>query len=322
MTGCVMNRIAILDDYQNVALRMADWSVLYPQCEVVTFNRHTADQSKLITSLADFDIVMVMRERTAFCREVFAALPKLKLLVTSGKANAAIDVVAARERGITVCGTESLSPPTAELTWGLILALLRDIPRQEASLRAGQWQSEIGIGLHGKTLGIVGLGRIGTQVALVGRAFGMQTIAWSPRLTPEAAEAKSCHYVRLPELMAEADVVSIHSRLDASSRGLIGAAELGAMKSTAFLVNTARAGLIDQSALLKALHDKSIAGFGADVFDVEPMTSGHPLLAAPRTVLTPHLGYVTEETYRIFFGQAVEDMQAFLRGAPIRVLER
>jgi phosphoglycerate dehydrogenase-like enzyme len=316
-----MMRIAILDDYQNVALSYADWDALRPDCNVVAFNDHVDDPDALVARLTDFDIIMAMRERTLFPRAVLERLPCLKLLVTSGKANASIDVAAAQAGGIVVCGTESLGPPTSELTWGLILSLVRRIPQEESALRAGRWQTTIGLGLHGKTLGIVGLGRIGAQVAKVGRAFDMETIAWSPRLTPDAATAKGCRYEPLPRLLATADVVTLHARLDRTSRGMIGEAELRTMKPSAFLVNTARGGLVDDSAVVQALHAATLAGYGADVFEMEPLLKDHPLCAAPNTVLTPHLGYVTAETYRIFYGQALEDIQAYLRGAPIRVIE-
>jgi phosphoglycerate dehydrogenase-like enzyme len=317
-----MTRIAILDDYQNVSLSYADWGTLQPDCDVVVFTDHVADRDALIARLADFDVVMAMRERTPFPRDVLERLPRLKLLVTTGKSNASIDVAAARARSIVVCGTESLGPPTAELTWGLILALLRHIPREEAALRAGRWQTTVGSGLHGKVLGIVGLGRIGAQVAQVGRAFGMEVLAWSPRMTPVEAAAKGCHYEPLPRLLANADLVTLHARLDPSSLGMIGKTELQAMKRSACLVNTARGGLIDHAAVAEALHARTIAGYAADVFDVEPLPLDHPLRSAPNTVLTPHLGYVTAETYRIFYSQALEDIQAYLRGAPIRVIDR
>jgi phosphoglycerate dehydrogenase-like enzyme len=315
-----MTRIAVLDDYQNVALGYADWGALPSACDVVAFNEHVADRNALVARLADFDIVMAMRERTPFPAEVLERLPRLKLLVTTGKANASIDVAAARARGVLVCGTESHGPPTSELTWGLIISLLRRIPEQSEALRAGRWQTAVGLGLHGKTLGIVGLGRIGAQVGKVARAFDMETIAWTPRLTPESAAAKGCRYEPLPRLLATADVVTLHARLDASSRGMIGSAQLAAMRPSAFLVNTARGGLVDQLAVAKALHAGTIAGYAADVFETEPLAKDDPLCGAPNTVLTPHLGYVTAETYRIFFGQAVEDIEAYLRGTPIRTL--
>jgi phosphoglycerate dehydrogenase-like enzyme len=316
-----MTRIAILDDYQNVALGYADWGALGPDCQVIVFNDHLEEPEALVARLADFDIVMAMRERTPFPRVVIDRLPRLKLVVTSGKANTAIDVAAARERGIVVCGTDSLGPPTAELTWALILAFMRQIPEQTAALRAGRWQTAVGHGLHGKLLGIVGLGRIGAQVAKIARAFDMDVIAWTPRLTPEGAAARNCRFAPLPELLSAADVVSLHARLDATSRGVIGNGELAAMKPSALLVNTARGGLVDHAAVVDALHARRIGGYAADVFDIEPLPAGHPLCAAPNTLLTPHLGYVTAEAYRIFYPQAVEDIQAYLLGRPIRVID-
>jgi phosphoglycerate dehydrogenase-like enzyme len=316
-----MIRVAILDDYQNVALGYADWGALRPDCEVVTFNDHLAEPDALVARLSEFDIVMAMRERTPFPPAVIRSLPRLKLLVTSGKSNASIDLTAARERGIVVCGTESLGYPTAELTWGLILSFMRQIPEQAASLRAGRWQTAVGLGLHGKVLGIIGLGRIGAQVAKIGRAFDMDVLAWSPRLTPEGAAAGSGRLAPLPELLSAADVVTLHARLDAASRGLIGRTELAAMKPSALLVNTARGGLVDHAAVAEALKVKSIAGYAADVFETEPLPVDHPLCGAPNALLTPHLGYVTAETYRIFYGQALEDIQGYLRGRPIRVID-
>jgi phosphoglycerate dehydrogenase-like enzyme len=261
-----------------------------------------------------------MRERTPFQRSLLAQLPELRLLVTTGARNASIDVQAAHERGIVVSGTRGLPYPTAELTWGLILALARGIPEEDRAVRAGAWQTELGVGLSGKTLAVLGLGRLGTQVARVGRAFGMQVIAWSPNLTRERAAAADVEWVEKAALIERADVLTIHLVLGPSTRGLIGAEELARLQPTAYLINTSRGPIVDEAALVRALRERRIAGAGLDVFDIEPLPLEHPLRNLPNTVITPHLGYVTRETYRIFYGDAVEDIRAFARAAPVRVL--
>lgn len=315
-----MTRVAILDDYQDVALRMADWKSLPAGTEVVAFRDHLHDTDAVAKRLAAFDVVVAMRERTAFPRALLEALPKLRLLVTTGMRNASIDVRAATERGITVCGTSGLPYPTAELTWGLVLALSRRIPAEDRATRDGRWQTTLGLGLNGKTLGVIGLGTLGSRVARYGRAFEMEVLAWSQNLTPERAAEVGATLVGKDELLARSDVVSIHLVLGDRTRGLIGARELGLMKRTAYLVNTSRGPIVDEAALVRALQDGTIAGAGLDVFEPEPLSLDHPFRRLPNTVITPHLGYVTEETYRIFFGHALEDVQAFLRGEPVRVL--
>jgi phosphoglycerate dehydrogenase-like enzyme len=315
-----MTRVAILDDYQDVALRMADWKSLPAGTEVVAFRDHLHDTDAVAKRLAAFDVVVAMRERTAFPRVLLEALPKLRLLVTTGMRNASIDVRAATERGITVCGTSGLPYPTAELTWGLVLALFRRIPVEDRATRDGRWQTTLGLGLNGKTLGVIGLGTLGSRVARYGRAFEMEVLAWSQNLTPERAAEGGATLVGKDELLARSDVVSIHLVLGDRTRGLIGARELGLMKRTAYLVNTSRGPIVDEAALVRALQDGTIAGAGLDVFEPEPLPLDHPFRRLPNTVITPHLGYVTEETYRIFFGHALEDVQAFLRGEPVRVL--
>jgi phosphoglycerate dehydrogenase-like enzyme len=312
-------RIAILDDYQAVARTMADWTSL-PGSEVQAFGDHLSDERAVAQRLAGFDVVVAMRERTPFSQTLLAQLPRLRLLVTTGMRNAAIDVAAAQARGVVVCGTEGLPYPTAELTWALILALARKIPREDRATRAGAWQTTLGAGLHGKTLGVLGLGRLGSRVARIGAAFGMEIVAWSQNLTAERAEQAGARLVSLDALLRQADVLTIHLVLGARTRGLLGAPELGLMKRTAYLVNTSRGPIVDESALIRTLSAGAIAGAGLDVFDEEPLPSGHPLLLLPNTVLTPHLGYVTTETYRIFYGQALEDIHAYLRGAPVRVV--
>ena len=313
-------RIAVLDDYQGVAREMADWASLGPDCEVVFFRQHFSALEVLEEKLEAFEVVVAMRERTPFPRALLEKLPRLRLLVTTGLRNASIDVATARERGIVVCGTPGSGGTTGELTWGLILALLRQIPREDRALREGKWQSTVGLGLAGKTLGVIGLGTIGSQVAKVGAAFGMEVIAWSQNLDSERASRAGARRVERDELLAGADVVTLHLVLSERTRGLIGARELALMKPTAFLVNTSRGPIVDEAALAAALAKRTIAGAGIDVYGVEPIAPDHPLLSAPNTVLTPHLGYVTRESYRAYFGGALENIAAWRRGAPIRVL--
>ena len=315
-----MARVAILDDYQGVALSMADWKSLPAGTDVQAFSDHLDSPDALAKRLADFDVVMAMRERTPFPRALLERLPRLRLLVTSGMRNASIDVKAATERGITVCGTSGLPYPTAELTWGLVIALFRRIAVEDQATRAGRWQTTVGLGLNGKTLGVIGLGSLGSRVAKYGRAFEMDVLAWSQNLTAARAAEVDATLVSKDELLARSDVVSIHLVLGDRTRGLIRARELGLMKPTAYLVNTSRGPIVDEAALLRALEVGTIAGAGLDVFEPEPLPADHPFRRLPNTLITPHLGYVTEETYRIFFGQAVEDIKAFLDGKPVRVL--
>jgi phosphoglycerate dehydrogenase-like enzyme len=312
--------VAVLDDYQGVARELAAWDTLPAGSEVVVFREHLAEREELVQRLAPFEVIVAMRERTPFPRELLERLPALRLLVTTGRRNAAIDVVAAKERGVLVCGTDTLPYPTAELTIGLMIALARRIPEEDRALRAGRWQTSLGLGLSGKTLGLLGLGRLGEQVARVGRALDMRVIAWSQNLTAERAAQASAEWVSRETLFRESDVLSIHLVLSERSRALVGEAELGMMKSSAFLINTSRGPIVDEAALIAALERKTIAGAGLDVFDCEPLPAGHPLLRLDNTVLTPHLGYVTRETYDIFYQQALEDIFGYLRGAPLREL--
>lgn len=320
------SRVAVLDDYQGVAREYADWGVLPPDTEVEVFTGHIADRDELVRILEPFDVVAAMRERTPFPRHVLEALPNLKLLVTTGMRNASIDLQAASELGVTVCGTGSGARtgqawgPTAELTWGLILALARNIPREDRVIREGGWQQTVGTELTGRTLGIVGLGQLGRQVAAVGRVFGMDTIAWSQNLAQETAEAAGTRAVAKQELFRSADVVSIHLQLSARTRGLVGAAELDLMHREAYLVNTSRGAIVDEEALRTALREGRIAGAGIDVFEREPLPADDPWRSTPRTVLTPHIGYVTEGTYGNFFAETVEDVRSYLAGSPVRVL--
>ena len=311
-------RIVVLDDYQQVAGEFADWSGL--DAEVEFISRPIVDDDDLVKVLHGAEVVVAMRERTAFTAGRLERLPDLRLLVTTGRVNASIDVEAARSQGIVVCGTESTTSATPELTWGLILSVLRSIPAEDAAVRGGGWQSTVGGDLDGHRLGVVGLGRLGTKVARVGAAFGMDVVAWSQNLDAERADALGVRAVSKDELFSTADVVTIHYKLSDRSGGLVGAAELEAMKPDGILVNTSRAGLVDTDALITVLEAGGIRGAGLDVHDEEPLPVDHRLRSTPRTVLTPHLGYVTEDTYRIFFTQAVEDIAAWISGEPIRVI--
>jgi phosphoglycerate dehydrogenase-like enzyme len=309
-------KIAVLDDYQRVAQRFADWSRL--DGHEVTFFHEPLDQPA--RTLEPFDVVCAMRERTPFPAELLERLPNLRLLVTTGQRNASIDLDAAARQGVTVCGTEGSWQATTELAFGLMLALARHIPQEDAAIRAGGWQTTVGASLDGKTLGIVGLGRLGSAAARIGAAFGMRLIAWSENLTAERAAECGAELVSRDDLFAAADFVTIHLVLSRRTRGLIGARELALMKPTAFLLNTSRGPIVDEAALLAALEAGTIGGAGLDVFDREPPPVDHPLRTAPNTVLTPHLGYVTEDTYRLFYEQTVEDIEAFLAGQPVRVI--
>jgi phosphoglycerate dehydrogenase-like enzyme len=314
-------RIAVLDDYQDVARGMADWATL-EGFEAVFFRQHVPGIDALAKQLAGFDVIVAMRERTPFPRALLERLPKLRLLVTTGMRNRSIDVEAAKARNISVCGTPGLNTTTAELTWGLILALARQIPREDRELRTGRWQTTVGLGLAGKTLGILGLGSIGQQVARVGAAFGMKLIAWSQNLDPEKARLSGAKRVEKEELFREADILTIHLVLSERTRGLVGARELALMKASALLVNTSRGPIVDERALAEALKRGTLAGAGIDVFGEEPIPRDHPLLVAPNTVLTPHLGYVTRESYRVYYEGAVEAIRAWQAGAPIRLVQQ
>jgi phosphoglycerate dehydrogenase-like enzyme len=313
-------RLAILDDYQRTACAMADWDSLRPTVLLQAFHDTLANEDAVFERLRDFEIVVAMRERTRFPRSLLERLSKLQLLITTGMRNASIDVKAAIERGIVVSGTGMLPYPTMELCWGLILALARNIVREDAGMRKGDWQTTLGTGLSGKVLGVVGLGNLGSQVARIGKAFHMDVIAWSPNLTTERASALGVHCVEKDELFRRADFVTIHLVLAPRTRGLIGPGELAAMKPTSYLVNTSRGPIVDESALIAALENRRIAGAALDVYNHEPLPTNHALRRLENVVLTPHLGYVTAENYREAYGQAVEDVRSFLAGSPIRVL--
>ena len=314
-------RIAILDDYQSVALRLADWSVLPRETEVVAFGDHVSDQEQLVMRLAAFDAVCLMRERTVLSRPVLERLPRLKLvLATGGRNGATLDIPAARALGITVCETASFPPPTVELTWWLILSLFRQFHREHAALREGGWQVQVGASIWGKTLGILGLGHMGKPVAAIAAGFGMKVVAWSPNLTPERAEEGGAGYLAKDDFFRVADAITIHMPLSERSRGLVGAAELSRMKPGAFLINTSRAAIVDQRALVDAMLGQRIGGLGVDVFEQESLPRDHPFRYLPNVVATPHLGYVTEQAYRIYLGGCVENAQAWLGGRPINVI--
>lgn len=314
---------AILDDYQDAALGAADWRRLGERLRIDRFAEHLGAEDAAAAALKDYDVVVAMRERTPFTDSLLARLPKLRLLVTTGMANAAIDMQAARRRGVVVSGTRGRVGPAAELAWGLVLSLLRDIPRESANLRAGgaQWQLDLGRDLQGMTLGVVGLGRLGGRVAGYGRAFDMNVLGWTRTDAPaRCAELAIAHAPTLDALLETADVVSLHLAFNAETRHIVGARELGLMKTDAVLINTARGPLVEEAALVAALREGRIAGAGLDVFDTEPLADDHPFRTLPNVVATPHLGYVTRETYRTFFTDALEDVEAWLDGAPVRVL--
>jgi phosphoglycerate dehydrogenase-like enzyme len=315
-----MKRCAIIDDYQECALDMADWASLGNDVEVTTFKEHWAGEDEVARKLAEFEIVCMMRERTPFPGSLIAKLPKLELLLTSGMRNFSIDTTAAKDHGVTVCGTPSLGYPTAELTWGLILGLLRNIPVEDRSMRLGSWQRTVGFGLQGKTLGILGLGRLGGQVAAVGQAFGMEVIAWSQNLTAERCEEVGATLVDKDELFARSDVFTIHLILGDRTRGLVQATDLARLKPSAYFVNTSRGPIVDEAALIDLLENGRIAGAALDVYDVEPLPLDHPFRRLENTVITPHLGYVSVENYQGFYGGMVEDIRAWLAGEPIRAM--
>jgi phosphoglycerate dehydrogenase-like enzyme len=311
-------RVAILDDYQGAALTSVDWARLPRDTELRVFREPLAGEEPLVKALLPFDVVVAMRERTAFPADVLARLPQLRLLVTTGMRNSAIDLEACARQGITVCGTGAVGAPAAELTWALILALFKRLSVADLAMHSGGWDVGLTLGLSGKRLGVVGLGKLGAQVARVGLAFGMEVVAWSPNLTPERAAAVGVTAVDKRALFSTSDVVTLHLVLSARTASVVGPEELALMKPSAFLVNTARAGLVEESALLATLREQRIAGAGLDVFPVEPLPSDHPLRSLPNAVLTPHLGYVTRENYSVYYRDALEDILAWVAGAPVR----
>ena len=310
-------KVTLLDDYQDVALAMAPWDKL--DAEVVALREHVLGDD-LVAALAGSEVVVAMRERTPFDRALLDRLPDLRLLVTTGMANAAIDLDAARDRGVVVCGARGRQASTAELTWALVLAVTRRIAYEDAAVRAGGWQTTIGPELSGRTLGVLGLGRLGSVVAGYGRAFGMRVLGWSANLDPGHARELGVEPAALDDLLVRADVVTIHLKLSDRTRGLLGARELDLIGPDGYLVNTSRGPIVDEPALVEALHAGRIAGSGLDVYDVEPLPADHPLRTAPRTVLSPHVGYVALDSYRAFYADAVDDIAAWVAGAPVRVL--
>jgi phosphoglycerate dehydrogenase-like enzyme len=314
-------RCAVLDDYQQVALKMADWSVVGDEIDITVFNKGFSSEVELIEALSDFEILCVMRERTPLPGSILGKLPKLRLIVTTGLRNASIDIEAAKSQGIVVCGTESAVHPTAELTFALLLEVVRHVGAENSRMKSGMpWQSVIGQDLNGRIFGVIGLGRLGTRVARIGQVFGMNVIAWSQNLTPERCAEAGVGYASKEELLATADFVTIHLQLSERTSGLIGTEELARMKPTAYLINTSRGPIIDEAALLEALKEGTIAGAGLDVYDLEPLPLDHELRRLPNVVISPHLGYVTADNYRIFYSQTVEAIRSYLKGSPIRVI--
>jgi phosphoglycerate dehydrogenase-like enzyme len=305
-------KVAILDDYQNVALEMADWSPVARRAEITVFNDHVADPDAVVERLLPFDVICVMRERTPLPRAVIEHLPRLKLIASTGSRNASIDMTAAEEHGIHVTATGYRSTPTIEMTWALILASARHIVRESTSVREGGWQTSVGAELDGKVLGVLGLGNIGGQVARIGRAFGMKVIAWSQNMTPQIAEAAGAALVTKDELFRQADVVTIHLILSKRTRGLVGAADLALMKPTSWLINTSRGSIVDDGALVQALTARAIAGAALDVFDTEPLPADHPFRSLENVLATPHIGYVAEDLYRTFYGDAAVSIAGWL----------
>jgi phosphoglycerate dehydrogenase-like enzyme len=314
-------RCAILDDYLNLALGIADWSKVSDRVDITVFNEPFASPETTVSALKDFEIICAMRERTPFPRTLFAALPKLKLLITSGMRNAAIDMEAAKDHNVVLCGTQWGRDPTAPLTMGLILELTRNIGRENARMHAGEaLQKFVGIEIEGRTLGVIGLGKLGSKVAGMAKAFGMNVIAWSPNLTPERCKEVGVGYATKEELFSTADIITIHVVLGPRSRGLVGAAELARMKPTSYLVNTARGPIVDEAALLETMRQKKIAGAAIDVYSIEPLPVDHPFRKLDNMVLTPHLGYVTQDSFRNHYRQMVEGIDAWFKGEPVRKL--
>ncbi|ABA74291.1 D-2-hydroxyacid dehydrogenase family protein [Pseudomonas fluorescens] len=313
-------QIAVIDDWQDVARGAVDWSVLDSLGEVTFVHEYPADNATLAERLGRFEVICVMRERTRFDEDLLKRLPKLKLLVTGGMRNAALDMPAAARLGIKVCGTDSYKHAAPELTWTLIMAATRNLVNEANALRAGQWQQGLGSDLHGKTLGILGLGSIGQRVAQFGQVFGMRVIAWSENLTAERAEQAGVTYVSKQQLFEQADVLSVHLVLSDRSRGLVDAQALAWMKPTALLVNTARGPIVDETALIKALQKQRIGGAALDVFDQEPLSALHPFRTLDNVLATPHVGYVSRQNYELFFSQMIEDIQAWSAGEPVRLL--
>jgi phosphoglycerate dehydrogenase-like enzyme len=314
-------RVAILDDYLNVSQEVTDWSAIRAKADITVFNEHENDLDRLVERLTPFDVICIMRERTPFQKNLLDRLPNLKLLVTAGMRNLSINLAAATERGIVVSGTENVGVTTAELAWGHILGLARRLPEEDAATRAGKWQTHLGMSIADKTLGIIGLGKVGGHVARIGRAFGMDVVAWSQNLTAERCADMDVRLASSKDaLLAEADFISIHLVLSGRTRGIIGKDEFDKMKPTAYFINTARGPLVDEAALIDALQGGKIAGAGIDVYDVEPLPADHPMRKVPRAHITPHLGFVTDTNFKLWYGQTAEDVKAWMDGKPLRLL--
>ncbi|HEY9483016.1 MAG TPA: D-2-hydroxyacid dehydrogenase family protein [Micromonosporaceae bacterium] len=312
-------RVAILDDYLQCARDVADWSRVTSRAEVTVFTEHLGAPDRVVDALRDFEILCLMRDRQPLSADTLAELPKLAFISFTGGRNGTLDVAAAQARGIQISNTtRGVTSSTTELIWALIMATVRQLPANEASLRSGRWQATLGSVLGGKTLGIIGLGRLGKRIADFGRCFDMSVVAWSPHLTDERAAAAGARRVERDELLSTADVVTIHVPLNSGTRGLIGADEIALMKPTAFLVNTSRGPIVDEESLIRALYAGTIAGAGLDVYDTEPLPAEHPLLSAPNTVLLPHIGFVSRENLAVFYQNSADNIAAFLDGAPIR----
>ena len=313
-------KVAVLDDYQSVAASLADWSQLPPGTEASFFSDHLTGEDALVERLAGFDVVVGMRERTPFPRSLLARLPNLRLLVTTGRRNASFDIAAATDLGVAVCGTDGAGEGPTELTWGLIIAMLRQIPLEDQRSRQGRWGTTVGVGLKGKTIGLLGLGHIGSLMARVARAFDMNIIAWSQNLTAERAQECGAALVDKDALFRDSDIVSIHVVLSQRTRGLVGARELALMRPTAYLVNISRGPIVDETALIDALQRRAIAGAALDTFDTEPLPENHPLLQLDNTLICPHLGYVTDDSYRAMYHGVIENIRAYASGEPIRTI--
>ncbi|HVZ61646.1 MAG TPA: D-2-hydroxyacid dehydrogenase family protein [Terriglobales bacterium] len=313
-------KVAILDDYQNIALQMAEWSILKGKVEITVFSDHLSDPERIVERLTPFDVVCVMRERTPMTRAILERLPNLKLICSTGIRNVSIDLKAAQERGITVCSTGYTHHGAVEVTWALILGIVRNLPEEVSAMRTGKWQVSLGGDLAGKTLGIVGLGRIGSEVARIANAFKMNVIAWSPNLVSEKAASHGATLVTKEALFRESDIVTLHLILGARSRGVVGATELSWMKPGAYLINSSRGPLVDEEALISTLQRRAIAGAALDVYDSEPLPESHPFRSLKNVVATPHVGFVTRETYGIFFRDTVENISAWLSGNPVRLM--
>ncbi len=313
-------RVAVLDDYQSVAESLADWTQLPAGTEVTYFSNHLTSEDDLAERLAGFDVVMGMRERTPFTRSLLERLPNVRLLVTTGRRNASFDIAAATDLGIAVCGTDGAGEGPTELTWGLILGIVRQIPLEDRLAREGSWGTTVGVGLKGKTIGLVGLGHIGSLVARVAVALDMNVIAWSQNLTAERARECGATLVDKDTLFRDSDVVSVHLVLSDRSRGIVGTHELALMKPTAYLVNISRGPIVDEDALVDVLQRRAIAGAALDTFDVEPLPENHPLLQLDNTLICPHLGYVTDDSYRAMYAGVIDDIRAFASGEPVRMI--